>query len=313
VRKLAIGAVMTAWVLVCPPGVAHADEVADLVATGEVFAKQGEWTQAISAFKQADAQQPRAKHACLIGLAYTRRELWPQAEIFFARCRARITADDPAPDWLADAERTLTEKLTTSGAAAVAIAVIPESALAQVAISAFAPDETFSPRTIHLAPGTYTITVTAPGHRTETRPIVIDGTAREVPVTMTLTPTAVPVPVSVPVPVPIRPAAPPASPVPRYVLIAGGAVAAVGLGYHVFALGPAHGRLSDATTHAAYEANQDAFVRARRVTVGLYATGAVIALTGLVLRYTVFRPESPVQISGSIGSDHGNVALEWRR
>ena len=74
--------------------IVRADEIDELVAKGQELAKQSEWTQAIDAFKQADAKRPRALHACMIGLAYTRRELWPDAELFFARCHARASASD---------------------------------------------------------------------------------------------------------------------------------------------------------------------------------------------------------------------------
>jgi hypothetical protein len=58
---------------------AHADDVADLEKRGQELAKQNEYTQAIDAFKRADRLAPRAAHACMIGLAYLRREMWPQA------------------------------------------------------------------------------------------------------------------------------------------------------------------------------------------------------------------------------------------
>src|SRR4051812_16006045 len=77
-----------------------AETPAELSARGEQLAKEGRFSEAITAFKAADAVEPRAKHACLIALAYTRRELWPQAEIFLDLCRTRATATDPVPDWV---------------------------------------------------------------------------------------------------------------------------------------------------------------------------------------------------------------------
>src|SRR5262245_38276918 len=76
---------------------AMADEVDDLVASGEAFAKSGEYSRAIERFKQADARRPRALHACLIALTYTRRELWAQAEVALASCHARAGGGDPLP------------------------------------------------------------------------------------------------------------------------------------------------------------------------------------------------------------------------
>lgn len=302
VRKLIVAA--TALALGEFPTPARADGVDDLVARGEELAKQGEWTQAIIAFKAADVQHPRAKHACLIGLAYTRRELWPQAEVFFGRCRARISADDPAPAWLPDAERTLAEKLATSNAAAVTIVVTPSTTLALVSVSAFAPDETFSPRTIHLAPGTYTITVTAPEHVPSTTTLVIDGTTHDVPVAIQLTPASSGA----------RPAPSRVSRIPTSLIAAGSAVVVLGFAHHVVLTRPAHDALRDASTNADYEANLDRFTSRRRVTLALYGLGVVTAAAGVVLRYTVFRrTESPVQITAAPASGGAIVSIGWQR
>ncbi len=282
-------------------GVALADDVDDQVAAGETFAKQGEWTQAIAAFKAADATRPRAKHACLIGLAYTRRELWPQAEVFFGRCRARISSEDPAPEWLADAEHTLAAKLATSSAAAVTFAVTPSTALAQISVSAFAPDETFAPRTIHLAPGTYTITVRAPEYVTATRTVVIDKSTRDLAVTAELTATDA-----------VRPP-PRHSRVPAYTLLAGGAITVLGLVHHVALTRSSRDALVDASTHADYEANHERFLDRRRITLGLYGVGALTVVTGLVLRATVFRRRSPVELSAAARDGGAVVTIGWHR
>jgi hypothetical protein len=47
----------------------------ELEARGEALAKTGRYGEAIEAFKAADHIQPRASHACLIALAYARRDL----------------------------------------------------------------------------------------------------------------------------------------------------------------------------------------------------------------------------------------------
>jgi hypothetical protein len=126
--------------------VARADDTADLVAKGQQLAKQGAWSQAITAFKQADAQQPRAQNACFIGLAYLRRELWGQAELHFAICHARATPDDPLPKWAAEAARA---KLADQNVAAVTIEVA--DAKPEIAATGFLPDEKLGRGTIHLA------------------------------------------------------------------------------------------------------------------------------------------------------------------
>src|SRR5260221_8824836 len=152
---------------------ARADDVDDLVAQGEELGKQAEWSRAIDAFKAADAKRPRAKHACLIGLAYTRRELWAEAELFLSICRQRASAGDPVPDWAEDAHKQLSEKLAASNASPVTITVKPAGAISQVSVSSFAPGESFAPRTIHLAPGTHVITVTAPDFKPARRDVTI--------------------------------------------------------------------------------------------------------------------------------------------
>ena len=53
---------------------AHAESPADLQARGEDQARQGHYTEAIDSFKAADRLEPSAAHACLIALAYVRRE-----------------------------------------------------------------------------------------------------------------------------------------------------------------------------------------------------------------------------------------------
>ena len=133
-------------------------------ARGEDLARRGRWSEAIEAFKSADRVEPTAEHACLIALAYARRELWPQAEVFFATCLARAGAGDRVPPWLAEARDQLDERLAAANVALVDIAVTPATAAAQLAMSSFAPDETFTPRKLHLAFGHHVIVARAPGY-----------------------------------------------------------------------------------------------------------------------------------------------------
>src|SRR5688500_16173875 len=142
---------------------ARADEVDDLVAKGNALAQKSEYTQAIAAFKQADAKRPRAAHACMIGLAYMRREAWPQAELFLALCEKRAVPGDQPPDWVDAAHQQLASKLSAAQIPAITIEVTPPHAGARLTVSSFAPDEVFDPQTIHLAPGVHVIQLTAPG------------------------------------------------------------------------------------------------------------------------------------------------------
>ena len=155
--------IVIAMVLAIPQARAE-PSAADLRQRGEDLARDGRYTEAIDAFKAAERVEPRASHMCLIALAYVRRELWPQAEIFLAQCRKRATAADPLPDWFPQVEATLAERLGTADVAPVDVAVEPRDAAAEITISAFAPDEKFEPRTVHVPFGRYVIIAHAPGY-----------------------------------------------------------------------------------------------------------------------------------------------------
>ena len=147
-----IGTVAAVWLpLSMTASTVQADTAAERVAAGEQLAKEGRLTEAIESFKAADKLEQRAKHACLIALAYIRRELWPQAEIFMTRCHQRATAGDPVPDWAALAEKQMNERLSSAKVSAVHIRIEPTAlaATAKISVSSFPADETFAPRTIH--------------------------------------------------------------------------------------------------------------------------------------------------------------------
>jgi hypothetical protein len=256
-----------ACALVALVGVARADTVDDLVAKGEDAAKQLQFSQAIQAFKAADAKRPRAKHACLIGLAYTRRELWPQAELFFAACRARATAGDPLPDWIGAAETQLAAKLAAIDVAAVTIVVTAPSA--KLTVSSFEPDETFPPRTIHLAHGKHVIEASAPGFVTATREVVVT--------------TNDPQTVAIELQPPPPPPPPPPPLAPRIVIAGGAALAIAGGAYQLLAYKPAHDKLADAPNVFAYDAAKHAFDVRREVTLAIYGAAAVTLAIGIVL------------------------------
>ncbi len=297
--------------MVLARGTAYADDADDLVAKGELLAKQGEWTQAITAFKAADALRPRAQHACLIGLAYTRRELWPQAEVFFDRCRARATDADPLPSWLPDAERALADKLAASNAVALTISVEPADAGATLTVSSFAPDETFGARTLHLSPGTYTVTASAPEHRAVTQTIVLDGRTRTERLELRLVPTVVPPPPPPP-PTTMTASAPRRSVVPTIVIGAGAAIGVAGVVHHLAVTRPSRSKAAE--SRSGYDRYIDDFRGDRNLTIALYATAGVVAATGLVLRYTVFRErEAPAQVGAHLVDDGAMVTIGWSR
>ncbi len=301
-------------VLVAFARVARADQVEDLVTRGEALAKQSEFSSAIEVFKSADALRPRAKHACLIGLVYTRRELWPQAELFFALCRARATTDDPLPKWIDEAQQQLTAKLTAAGAAAVTIVVTPADAHARITVSSFAPDEVFEPRTIHLAPGRHVFGVTADGYVAASREVVI-ATSEPQTVAIELRSTADVAAEAarravVPPPPVASPAAPPAQPrsfIPTAIILGGAGLALGGGAVELFVFKPARDRLAASQDVEQFDARLSSFRDRRDLAIGLYA-GAVAAIaTGIALRYTVFAVGASVERGGGV------VSIAWSR
>ena len=295
---------MIALVLVTASAVAYADPSAqDLQAQGEQLAKDGRFSEAIDAFKAADKQQPTASHACLIALAYTRRELWPQAEIFLARCHERATPADPLPDWVPVAEQQIAERLATANAAPVTIVVTP--ATAQLTVSSFAPDESFAPRTIHLPPGHHVIIATAPGYETAQKEVVVDTKDAQ-----TVTIEMQPVGQQKPVPkldVPVVPPEEHHSTFGSKLVIGGAVLAGAGLltygwmGYEWSQL-----RTQDSAQWDAHDGN---YSLARGLTIGLWAVGGAALVTGLLWPSSPERPAIAVMPT----SNGGMVSVGWSR
>lgn len=288
---------------------------------GEELAKAGRFSEAIAAFKDSNAKKQRATNFCLIGLAYTRLERWPQAEIMIDRCKANASAADPTPEWLPALERELAKRLATVGVAEVAIVVEPKTANAQITVSSFAPDETFAPRTIHLPPGSHTVTVTAPGFERVQTTIDVKTTDQQV-VTITLkdalvaakTPdTQVHAP---PPPPPAPPVVVSASPLPTILMATGGTLIAAGIVYHATAFRTAATNLADATDATPdphlYDQWSHRFDVRRDWLIGIYAAGAITAGVGAYLHFTQKQTESLPQVSIVPLDGGGMVSVGWR-
>jgi len=160
------------YALVLAPAIAIAEDPAALRNEGEVLARVGRFSEAIDKFKAADRIKPAAANACLIALAYTRRELWPQAEIWLSTCRDRSTPEEPAPDWAPAAAQQIRDRLAAANVAPVEIVVTPRQAV--VTVSSFALDEKFSARTIHLGMGRHSFIATAPGYEDGHAELVVE-------------------------------------------------------------------------------------------------------------------------------------------
>jgi hypothetical protein len=253
--------------------------------------------RAIEAFKAADAKRPRAKHACLIALAYTRRELWAEAELFLSICRQRATASDPLPTWITTAEAELRDKLALAGAAPVTIAVIPNDDGTLVTVSSFAPGETFAPRTIHLSPGTYRITAIVHGTTVEQEVVIADATPRTVTLVVASSP--------------IRPP-PPLSHRVAIVLATGGvALVAAGFAYDEAALQGVRTYLATTPSPTAYRTRQPELASDQAITIGLWTAGAAAIVTAAILRWKPHRSEPRVRATATPGGTI--VTIGWSR
>lgn len=283
--------------IVCVANVAHAETPAELVAEGRRLAGEGEFTRAITKFKEADAIEPTAENACLIGLAYTRRELWSQAELYFDRCKERTKAGDPPPDWANEAIATLAAKLSSTGVSAIEIRVAPAVPDVAISVSGFSADETFAPRTVHLAPGTYVLTATAPGHSPVREKLVVVGTA---PQTITLSFDVKPSGVH----------AKPVRPTSQWFFVGAVGLALVGGGFHlVSAL--ERSKLQDAVDAndpALWDKHDPLFRYSRAGAIAGYSLAAITLTIGLVVRSR----ETPV-VDVVAGPSGAVVAFTWQR
>jgi hypothetical protein len=166
---------------------ARADSLADLQASGEELAKNGRYGEAIAKFKEADKIEKRPTFACLIALAYTRKENWPQAELYLSLCHERgAAAGATLPDWVPLADQQIKERLDAAGVVPVTIRVEPTGVDVKLTVSSFAPDEQFGPRTIYLPLGTHAIVAHSPGHDDVKRVIEIKDWAKPIEVVIDL-------------------------------------------------------------------------------------------------------------------------------
>ncbi|MBA3391485.1 MAG: hypothetical protein H0T89_02520 [Deltaproteobacteria bacterium] len=287
-------------------GPAVADTARDHATRGEALAREGRLTDAIDAFKAADQLERRASHACLIALAYMRRELWTQAELFLEQCHERARPEDPLPPWITLAEQQLAERLATAKLAAIELVVKPAVPGVQLTVSSFAPDESFSPRTIRLPLGRHLVTATTPGRApVHTTVEVTDVKARTV-VMYVGGATARGIGHR--------------SRVPTIVTAAGAVTIAGGLAYHLFAFRPVRDELIAANDPAnpdpeRYDLHAARFDSRRTVTFALYGAGVATVITGVVLRYTIYREtsESTPRVAARFTNGGATVGLEWRR
>ncbi|MCX5742235.1 MAG: hypothetical protein NT062_07045 [Proteobacteria bacterium] len=306
-------ALVTALLVVAatPTWADEADEADDLVAQGNELARNRDFAQAIEKFKAADRARPRVQNICMIGLANLRRQHLAQAEVYLERCRSRVAADDPAPEWLADAEAQLAAQLAATDVAAVDIQVVPASA--RVKLSSFSSDESFEPRILHLTSGPHTITASAPGFATATKEIVVVARTDQA-VELVLAPEAsvVPPPVVGPTATPLDVAPPPIEHGgwSTRLLVAGAGAVVGAVVLHALAF---HTReaLANPASADAYHAHEGTFELERAGAISMYAlAGAAIGL-GLYLRLTP--RDRGTRIGATFAGGAGLVTIGWTR
>lgn len=305
--------------LVVGAGSSWADPRADLQAKGEQLAKDGRYGEAIDAFKAADKIQPRASHACLIALAYTRRELWPQAQLFLAMCHERAKAGDPLPDWVPLADKQIRERLASANVVEVAIEVKPAAANAKVTVSSFAPDEIFDPRTIHLPPGTHVIFAKADGYKDVQQTLVIqDKTPQRLvldmgpplrPMVAETTTTTTSATTTSPGHTDAGPKRP--SRLGRNLMIVGAVVGVVGIGLHIRMAGK-RSDLEQAMTDEEFDTLRGPFQDARRDTAVAYIVAGGLVVTGYILNRRAKREAAMVGVA-PLPEGGAFVALRWAR
>jgi len=303
VRTHAI-AIAGACVLASAPARAE-PTAAELQAQGERLAKAGRYSEAIDAFKAADRREVRASHACLIALAYTRRELWPQAEIFMQACHERARPSDPEPEWVPQAEALIEERLRSANAALVELSTDPARPDVELSVSSFAPDETFGPRAIHLPLGRHAVLARAPGFEDERTEIqVADRSARRVVIKMWR--------------VGKRPRPPsPPSHLDRYLMYGGLGASVAGAAVHLLWYRDNRAELDRARRDkdlVAYRDAEPAYDASRWLTLGLYAAGGAAVIAGSYLhhRRRERRAEAAVTVL-PLPEGGGVVSVGWAR
>ena len=282
---------------------ASADVADSLSARGEQLAKVGRLSEAIVAFKEADAVSPRARHACLIGLAYLRRRAWSQAELFLSSCRERASATDPMPEWLDLVEQELRTELAAHDLAPVVIRMVPADPGAQITVSSFAADERFAPRTIYLAVGAHQLTATRrDGKRVSREVTITDRAPREVVLGFDLA-----------MPVAESHGEARSQLVPRALLGGGVLVLLAAVTYHAFVFKPARDQLADAATEPAYADLESRFESRRAITIAMYGVGAAAAVGGYVLGATVYRDRPGPRVTTAVVPGGGVIGVAWTR
>jgi hypothetical protein len=210
-----------------------------------------------------------------------------------ARCHVLGTAE-AIPDWVPEADKLIAERIAAATVAEVSIQIDPSTVQAELSVSSFLPDETFSSSTrIHLSPGHHVITAQAPGYEIEHVAIDVVGTSPH-PVVIRMYRTGT------------RPK--PSTGVSRTLLIGGAVTLGAGaIAYGVMGIGwlKLHARDED-NFGGAY---QTMYEVGRPVSLSLFAVGAGLVIAGWILRPA---HEAPVQAAiAPLPGGGGMFAVSW--
>jgi len=177
-----------------------ADDAADaalaLARQGETAAAGGDFTGAVSLFKQALAKDPRPEYQCNVGVAYYKGGDLPRAQLFLSLCLTRGShLDATFLGAVRDVLVSVEDTLRAGEFSPIDVVVTPASA--EITVSAFEADEVVvGSRLLWLPVGEHTITVAATGFDTETVTVTAQGhDPVRVPVTLAKSVVAVPDPI----------------------------------------------------------------------------------------------------------------------
>lgn len=258
-RSLAWLLALCTWVAGAPSALAQ-DYARELAQAGVALAKDNQFGEAIVKFKAANAVEASPEHDCYIAAAYVRLKRWGQAALFTRRCTRWPLVEEKVP-WYGRLTEDVKKGLKQSGYGRVEVSVVPADAPVELRVSAFAADETFSPGTIFLAPGTHTIELRSDSRRLREEVEVAPGSTYSV--SFDLTPPPPPPPLAIDFPV----------------WETAGALAAGGVIFHVLALRNQR-RLEEAPTPAEYRRHEAAYDWQRVAAYACYGLAAAAAGLG---------------------------------
>lgn len=286
-----------------------------LVAEGERLARDGRIAESLPYFRKAAAREPSGKHECLVALTYFRLVRHPEAWLHIER--AKLLGG--RPEWCGDSMlvRDVMRALEGGGFAPVEIDTEPSGA--QLSVSSLAPEEALAaPVRVWLPWGTQRVRVVHGGYEPREIDVVVEG-KDAIRLSVALEPSGTSAGEDT------GDLGPSAGDQPRRerdrrgsprrwpwgLVVVGAASLVGGAGFHL-AAASSRATAADLYDGPEYEAEIDRFRLRRTAAIGLYAAGAVLTATGVVLlaRRRGERAEAAVDVA--LVPTQGGAAL-WLR